>query len=78
MSDTSKAKEKTNELEIGEGAKVTMDSFVEILLKQLFENDNDTSTLTVVLGGEGFDTPATVMFTLTLHSINGVKTRSAA
>lgn len=60
--------------DIGLADKLTMDDFIRTLVGQMFENDNDTAELEVVLNGtEGDDKPR-IMLQLTLTSINGQAT----
>jgi len=60
--------------EIGMADKLTMDEFVRALVSQMFEADNDTAELEVVLNGSGGDNPPRIMLQLRLTSINGDKT----
>lgn len=62
--------------DIGEADKLTMDEFMRIVIGQMFENDNDTSTLEVVLNGTDSAEPPKLEVEMKLISINGVKTRS--
>ena len=58
--------------ELGEASGVTMDEFVRTLLGQMFESDNDTSTLKCDL--EATDgTTSELEFELRIVSINGVR-----
>ena len=61
---------------IGEAKDLTMDSFMRTMVSQMFENDNDTATLEVVLNGTDTAEPPKLEIELKLVSINGVKTRS--
>lgn len=63
-----------NEKELGEANDVSMDDFLRTLLSQMFENDNDTSTLKAELKGTDGST-STLEFSMRIVSINGVKTR---
>lgn len=62
--------------DIGLADKLTMDSFMRTVIGQMFENDNDTATLEVVLNGTDSAEPPKLEIELKLVSINGVKTRS--
>jgi hypothetical protein len=62
--------------EIGEASALSMDEFMRIVVGQMFENDNDTSKLEVVLKGTDSAEPPKLEFEMRLISINGVKTRS--
>lgn len=62
--------------DIGEADKLSMDEFMRIVIGQMFENDNDTSTLEVVLNGTDSAEPPKLEIEMRLVSINGVKTRS--
>ncbi len=62
--------------DIGLADKLTMDSFMRTVIGQMFENDNDTATLKVVLNGTDTAEPPKLEIELKLVSINGVKTRS--
>ena len=64
--------------DIGLAEQVTMDDFMRTLIGQMFENDNDTATLEVVLNGTDADNPPRIELELKLTSINGVKTRPEA
>ncbi len=62
--------------DIGPADQLTMDSLIRTLVGQMFENDNDTATLEVVLNGTDSAEPPKLQIELKLVSINGVKTRS--
>lgn len=62
--------------DIGLADQLTMDSFMRTVIGQMFENDNDTATLEVVLNGTDSTEPPKLEIELKLVSINGVKTRS--
>ncbi len=64
---------KTN---IGEAKDLTMDSFMRTMVSQMFENDNDTAILEVVLNGTDNQNPPKLELEIRLTAINGVKTRS--
>ena len=68
--------EETVKSDMGDAADLTMDSFIRTMVSQMFENDNDTATLEVVLNGTDAANPPRLELTITLNSINGVKTRS--
>jgi hypothetical protein len=62
--------------ELGVADKLTMDEFVRTMVKQMFENDNDTATLEVSLNGtDNKDTPK-LELEVRLTSINGTPTRA--
>jgi len=62
--------------DIGEAADLSMDKFMRTTITQMFENDNDTATLEVVLNGTDSANPPRLELELRLISINGVPTRS--
>jgi hypothetical protein len=62
--------------DIGLADELTMDALIRTTVSQMFENDNDTATLEVVLNGTDADEPPKLEFELRLVSINGVPTRS--
>ena len=62
--------------DIGLADELTMDSLIRTTVSQMFENDNDTATLEVVLNGTDADEAPKLEFELRLVSINGVPTRS--
>ena len=62
--------------EIGLADELTMDSFMRTIIGQMFENDNDTATLEVVLNGTDSAEPPKLQIEMKLIPINGVKTRS--
>lgn len=68
--------EEVSKTDIGEADKLTMDEFMRIVVGQMFENDNDTSTLEVILNGTDSAEPPKLEIEMRLVSINGVKTRS--
>ncbi len=72
MSDNDEEVVKTN---IGEAKDLTMDSFMRTMVSQMFENDNDTAVLEVVLSGSDSATPPKLELEIRLTAINGVKTR---
>jgi len=61
--------------DIGLADQLTMDSFMRTMVAQMFESDNDTATLEVVLNGTDSPQPPTLEIEMRLISINGVKTR---
>ena len=61
---------------IGEAKDLSMDSFMRTMVSQMFENDNDTALLEVILNGNGTDTPPKLDLEIRLTAINGVPTRS--
>lgn len=63
--------------DIGHADKTTMDDLIRTMVAQMFENDNDTATLDVVLEGSDTDPAPTLTLEVRLTSINGVPTRSA-
>ncbi len=65
---------KTN---IGEAKDLTMDSFMRTMVSQMFENDNDTAVLEVVLNGTDNQNPPKLELEIRLTAINGVKTRES-
>lgn len=58
-------------LDLGEADKLTMDEFARRLIGQMFENDNDTSTLTTTLVNDQDNTTSVVVFDIIIKSING-------
>jgi hypothetical protein len=62
--------------DIGLADELTMDELVRTLVAQMFENDNDTATLEVVLNGTDSTEPPRLELEVRLTSINGVATRS--
>ncbi len=70
------ADEEIVKTEIGTADELTMDSFMRTVIGQMFENDNDTATLEVVLNGTDSAEPPKLQLEIRLTSINGVKTRS--
>ncbi len=71
----SKSKEDVSKTDIAMADKVTMDSFVRTMISQMFENDNDTATLEVVLNDTNTEKDPCIELEVRLVSINGVKTR---
>lgn len=64
--------------DIGLAEDLKMDEFIRTTVAQMFEQDNDTIKLQVVLNGTDSPTPPTLEIELTLVSIDGVPTRSDA
>lgn len=62
--------------DIGLADELTMDDLVRTMVAQMFENDNDTATLEVVLVGTDAATPPRLELEIRLTSINGTPTRS--
>ncbi len=62
--------------DIGLADELTMDSLIRTMVAQMFENDNDTATLEVVLNGTDAAEPPKLEVELRLTSINGTPTRS--
>jgi hypothetical protein len=62
--------------DIGLADELTMDELVRTIVAQMFENDNDTATLEVVLNGTDASEPPRLELEIRLTSINGVSTRS--
>lgn len=60
--------------DIGLADQLTMDDFIRTLIAQMFENDNDTAELEVVLKGSEGQEPPRLMLQLKLTSINGQAT----
>lgn len=62
--------------DIGLADELTMDELIRTMVAQMFENDNDTATLEVVLNGTDAAEPPKLELEIRLTSINGVATRS--
>jgi hypothetical protein len=62
--------------DIGEASELSMDSFMRTMVAQMFDNDNDTATLEVVLNGTDAGNPPKLELEIRLTAINGVPTRS--
>lgn len=62
--------------EIGLADQVTMDQTLRTIIAQMFENDNDTAILEVVLNGTDSTEAPRIELELRLKSINGQSTRS--
>ena len=61
--------------ELGKAVDITMHKFLRKMVAQMYENDNDTSLLEVVLDcGIPNKAPATLVVQLKLVSINGLPT----
>jgi hypothetical protein len=66
----------TVKTDVGLADELTMDAFIRTVVAQMFENDNDTATLEVVLNGTDADEAPKLEIELRLTSINGTPTRS--
>ncbi len=64
--------------DIGLAEDLKMDEFVRTAVAQMFEQDNDTIKLQVVLNGTDAPTPPTLEIEMRLVSIDGVATRKEA
>lgn len=62
--------------DIGLADELTMDELIRTMVAQMFENDNDTATLEVVLNGTDASEPPKLELEIRLVSINGVPTRT--
>ena len=61
--------------ELGKAVDITMHKFLRKMVAQMYENDNDTSLLEVVLESSMPNTaPSTLIVQLKLMSINGMPT----
>jgi hypothetical protein len=60
--------------ELGAANDLTMDEFLRTTIQAMFDNDNDTATLTTVLEAND-GTESTILFTVRITSINGQPTR---
>jgi len=63
--------------ELGEGAKLTVDEFLRSLISQLFDNDNDETTLKAKMTATD-GTSSDIEFLIRIASIDGVKPREEA
>jgi len=61
--------------DIGLAEELKMDDFVRQAVAKMFEQDNDTITLQVVLNGTDAPKPPSLEIELRLVSIDGVSTR---
>lgn len=73
MNDTDDGQQVVTDIGLAEDLK--MDDFIRQTVAQMFEQDNDTIKLQVVLNGTDAATPPTLEIQMTLVSIDGVPTR---
>lgn len=73
MSDTTD-EETSSVKELGKAEDLSSDELLRTIVGQMFENDNDTSTLTAVLKSQD-GVESVLEFEIRITSINGTKTR---
>lgn len=66
--------DKTISKELPNPTEVNTDEFFRAALDQMFEADNELTTITIPLKSQVDDTEATIRFKLVLDAINGVQT----
>ena len=71
------SEEKVTATDLGVAHEKTMDEIIRTIIGIMFENDNDTAILEVVLNNTEASTPPKVELKIQLLSINGIKTRKA-